>query len=80
MAGTSAGAVTIGSFEVSRWRDGYGDLPMEFQSAPDGLCGRWSGGVDESDCAGLLHLNCSERLPNVVTIIRIFIAKAIVAN
>ena len=26
------GAVSIGSFEVSRWRDGRGDLPMGFQS------------------------------------------------
>jgi len=43
VAGCFAGAVSIGSFEVSRWRDGRGDLPMGFQSAPDGLCGYWIG-------------------------------------
>jgi hypothetical protein len=32
------GAVSIGSFEVSRWRDGRGDLPMGFQSEAGGFC------------------------------------------
>jgi hypothetical protein len=39
VAGSSAGTVSIGAFEVSRWRDGRGDLPMGIQSAPAGLCG-----------------------------------------
>ena len=30
-----SGAVSIGSFEVSRWRGGRGDLAMEFQLVPD---------------------------------------------
>jgi len=43
VAGSSAGTVSIGSFEVSRWRDGRGGLPMGFRWARDGLCGRWIG-------------------------------------
>jgi hypothetical protein len=41
------GAVSIGSFEVSRWRDGRGDLPMGFQSGPRVL--GW--GLDRRDGA-----------------------------
>jgi len=53
VAGCSAGAVSIGSFEVSRWRDGRGDLPMGFQSAPDVLCGYWIGEVGRIVRSGL---------------------------
>ena len=38
-AGFSAVTVSIGSFEVSRCRDGRGDLPEGFEWAPDGISG-----------------------------------------
>ena len=47
------GAVSIGPFEVSRRRDGRGDLPMGFQCVADGVLGMTIAGKNGSGGRGL---------------------------